>query len=109
MFQGILEWKDAFLDYKSNQLKQSKNWDFSKGDRYSLVLIKNLQFFHLLFLGNIGQENVFYDILERKEEFLDYKNSNSKKSKNRDFSIVNTDALHGFDPKLAIFSSPFLG
>ena len=34
------------------------------------------------FLGNIGQENVFYDILERKNTFLGYKNMKSKKSKN---------------------------
>ena len=34
------------------------------------------------FLGNIGQENVFYDILERKNAFLGYKNKKSKKSKN---------------------------
>ena len=27
-----------------------------------------------LFLGKIGQENVFYDILERKNPFLGYKN-----------------------------------
>ena len=27
-----------------------------------------------VFLGNIGQENVFYDILERKNAFLGYKN-----------------------------------
>ena len=26
------------------------------------------------FLGNIGQENVFYDILERKNVFVGYKN-----------------------------------
>ena len=25
-----------------------------------------------VFLGNIGQENVFYDILERKKAFLGY-------------------------------------
>ena len=29
---------------------------------------------HLFRLGNIGQENVFYDILERKNAFLGYKN-----------------------------------
>ena len=34
------------------------------------------------FLGNIGQENVFYDILERKNAFLGYKNKKFKKSKN---------------------------
>ena len=34
------------------------------------------------FLGNIGQENVFYGILERKNAFLAYRNKNFKKSKN---------------------------
>ena len=32
-----------------------------------------------LFLGNIGQENVFYDILERKNAFLGCKNTKFKK------------------------------
>ena len=39
-----------------------------------------------LFLGNIGQENVFYYILERKNVFLGSKNMKSKKSKNWHFS-----------------------
>ena len=39
-------------------------------------------FLTFFFLGNIGQENVFYHILERKNTFLGYKNMNSKKSKN---------------------------
>ena len=43
-------------------------------------------FFQLFFLGNIGQENVFYDILERENAFLGYKNKKSNKSKNLDFS-----------------------
>ena len=38
--------------------------------------------FTTFFLGNIGQENVFYDILERKNVFLGYKNKKFKKSKN---------------------------
>ena len=33
-------------------------------------------------LGNLGQENVFYDILERKDAFLGYKNKKLEKSKN---------------------------
>ena len=49
-----------------------------------MVLVQNSPFFHVLFLGNIGQENVFYDILERKNAFLGYKNK-FKKSKNWDF------------------------
>ena len=39
-------------------------------------------FFQLFFLGNIGQENVFYDILEKKNAFLRYKDHKLKKSKN---------------------------
>ena len=37
------------------------------------------------FLSNIGQENVFYDILVRKNAFLGYKNKKFKKSKNSHF------------------------
>ena len=47
-----------------------------------MVLVQKWPFFQLLFLGNIGQENVFYDILERKNAFLSYKNKKFKKSKN---------------------------
>ena len=42
--------------------------------------------FPTFFLGNIDQENVFYDILERKNAFLGYKNNKSQKSKNWHFS-----------------------
>ena len=42
--------------------------------------------FPIFFLGNIGKENVYYDILERKNVFLGYKNNKSKKSKNWHFS-----------------------
>ena len=37
------------------------------------------------FLGNIGKENVFYDILEWKKAFLGYKNKKFKRSKNWEF------------------------
>ena len=49
-----------------------------------MVLLKNWLFSYGFFLGtrNIGQENVFYDILERKNAFLGYKNNKLKKSKN---------------------------
>ena len=42
--------------------------------------------FPTFFLGNIRQENVFYDIRERKNPFLGYKNKKFKKSKNWHFS-----------------------
>ena len=32
-----------------------------------MVFVQNCSFFQLLFVGNIGQENVFYDILEQKK------------------------------------------
>ena len=50
-----------------------------------MVLVQNWPFFHLSFLGNIGQENVFYDILERKSASLGYKNKQFKKSKKLTF------------------------
>ena len=37
------------------------------------------------FLGILGQEIVFYDILHRKNAFLGYKNKKFKKSKYRIF------------------------
>ena len=39
-----------------------------------MVLVKKWPFFNLFLLGNIGQENVFCGILERKNAFVDYKN-----------------------------------
>ena len=47
-----------------------------------MVLVQKLPFFEVFFLGNVGQENVFYDILERKNVFLGYKNKKFKKSEN---------------------------
>ena len=47
-----------------------------------MVLVQNWPFFQLVFLGNISQENVFYDILERKNAFVGYKSNKFKKSKN---------------------------
>ena len=56
-----------------------------------MVLVRIWPFFRLFFLDNIVQENVFYDILERKHAFLGYKNNNYKQSKNSHFSKgVNT-------------------
>ena len=46
-----------------------------------MVLVQYCPFFYLLFFGNVGQENVFYDILRRKNAFLGYENKKLKKSK----------------------------
>ena len=44
-----------------------------------MVLVQKWPFFQLFFLVNIGQENVFYDILERKNALLGNKNKKLQK------------------------------
>ena len=51
-----------------------------------MVLVQTWPIFQLLFLSNIGQHTVFYDILERRNVFLGYKNKKFKKSNNWHFS-----------------------
>ena len=70
-----------------------------------MVLVQKWPFFQLFFLGNIDQENVFYNILERKNVFLGYKNNKFKKSK---IDIFPKGLTHGFGPKMAIFPTFFL-
>ena len=60
--------------------------------------------FPTLFLGNIRQETVFYDILEQKNAFLGYKN---KKFKSPKIDIFPKGLTHGFGLKIAIFLSCF--
>ena len=84
VFYDILKGKNAFLGYKNKKFKKSKNWHFSKGVN-PWFWSKNGHFSNFYFLGNIGKENVFSDILERKNAFLDYKNKKFKKSKNWHF------------------------
>ena len=85
VFYDILERKNAFLRYNNTRFKKSKNWHFSQGVNL-WCWSKNGHFFNF-FLGNLDQENVFYDILEQKKTaFLRYKNKKSKKPKNWHFS-----------------------
>ena len=86
VFCDILEQKNAFLGYKTNNYKKMKNWHFSKGvNRW--FWSKKRPFFQLCFLNSRVQENVSDDILKRKNAFLSYKNKKFKKSKNWHFSI----------------------
>ena len=78
VFLDILERKNAFLGYKNKKFKKWKNCHFSKG--VSPWFWSKIGHFSIFFFkGNIGQENVFYDILERKNAFLGYKNKKFKK------------------------------
>ena len=65
-----------------------------------MLLVQKWPFFHLFFLGNIGQENVFYDILERKNAFLGYKNKKFKMSK---MAIFPKGLTHGCVQKWRYF------
>ena len=81
IFYDILKRKNAFLGYKNKNFKKPKNCHYSKGVN-PWFLQKNGHFSKFFLLDNIDQENVFYDILERKNIFLAYKNKKFKKSKN---------------------------
>ena len=61
-------------------------------------------FLPFYFLGNIGQEHVFYDILERKNGSLGCKNEIFKKTK---IDIFQKGLTHRFGPKKAIFPTFF--
>ena len=102
VFCDILEQKNAFLGYKNKKFKTPKIDIFPKGLTHGFG--PKIAIFPTFFFGNIGQENVFYDIFERKNDFLGYKNKEFKKSKNRHFSKgVNP----GFWSKNCHFSNLF--
>ena len=103
VFYDILERKNAFLGCKNKKFKMSKNWHFSKGVN-PWFWSNNGHFSNFFFLGNIGQENVFYDILERKNAFLRCKNKKFKMSK---IGIFLKGLTHGFGPIMAIFPTFF--
>ena len=83
---------------KTKNSKSQKMDIFPRGITHGFVQI--WPFFQPFFLGNIGQENVFYDILQQKNAFPSYKNKNFQQSKNWHFSKGLT---HGFGPKIVIF------
>ena len=65
---------------KTRSLKSRKIDFFQKGLTHGFG--PKIAIFPFFFLGNKGRENVFYDILKRKNAFLGYKNQKFKKSKN---------------------------
>ena len=77
--------KSPFQAIKSRSSKSQKIAIFPKmlanGFGPKMVIFPTSFFF-----GKIGQENVFYDILERENFFLGYKKTNFKKPKNCHFS-----------------------
>ena len=76
-FYDIWERKNAFQDYENKKFKKSKESHFSKGLTHGFG--SKMAIFSTFFLGNIGQENVLYDSLEKKKAFLGYKKNKLKK------------------------------
>ena len=67
MFNDILEPKNDIVRHKNKNFKLSKNGEFSTMEKNSWFWSKTDHFSNLFFLANIGQENVFYVILELKK------------------------------------------
>ena len=67
-------------DIKKRSSKSQKNGLFSQGVN-PWYWSKNGYFSKPFFLDNIRQENVFYNVEERKNAFLGYKKKKFKKSK----------------------------
>ena len=65
-----------------------------------MVLVQKWPVFQLLFLGNIGQESVFDDILERKNAILAKKN---RSSISRKIDVFTKGLTHGIGQKMAMF------
>ena len=78
VFYYILHRKTALLAYKNKKFKKSKNWHFPKGVN-PWFWSENGRFSNFYFLGNIGQENLFYDIVHRKNALVAYKKKKFKK------------------------------
>ena len=81
VFYDILERKNAFLGHKNKEFKTSKIFNFTT-EVNPWFWSKKGHFFNFFVLGNIRQENVFYEILEGKNAFLGHKKKKFKKSKN---------------------------
>ena len=65
-----------------------------------MVLVQKWPFLQFFFFRQVGQENVFYDILEQKDAFNAIKTRSSKSGKN---DILPKGLTHSFGPKMAIF------
>ena len=99
----MIERKNTFVGFKNKELKKTKNGYVFK--EVSPWFWSNIGHFSIFcFLGNLGQKNVFYHILERKSAFLCYK---KRSLKSRKCEIFLKGLVHGFGPKLAIFPSSF--
>ena len=81
VFYDILERKKRLSRLQRRRVqKVEKLRFFQRG--YPMYLVQKWPYFQLFFLRNIGQKNVFYDILEPKNACRGYKNNKFQKVKN---------------------------
>ena len=69
-----------------------------------MVLVQKWPFIQLFFLGNVGQEMFFYDIVNEKTPFYAIK---KRSSKGRKINIFPKGLAHDFGPKMAMFPTFF--
>ena len=67
-----------------------------------MVLVKNWTFVQLFFLGKMGRENLFGNVLDIIIAFLDYVNINTNRSQ---ICIFAKGLVHGFSQKWDICST----
>ena len=91
--------KKPFQAIKIRTSKSQKIDIFSKGLTHGFD--PKMAVFPTFFLGNIGQENVFYDIVHPKNAFVAYKKKSSKSGK------TSKGLTNSFGSKLAIFPNFF--
>ena len=70
MFNGVLNKKEAFLDYENVSFFKCPKLHFSQG--VNTILVKKLEFFLYLFLVKIRLEITVTDDLEKIEAFTDF-------------------------------------
>ena len=91
MFYVILKGRNASLDYINKKLKKSKNWIFPKGlvNGFGQKLVIFPHFYFREYRPEecvLNQKSVFYDIVQGRNAFLNYRNKNLKTFKNWDIS-----------------------
>ena len=96
--------KTLFTAIKRRSSKSRKIEIFPNGLTHGQFCSKDGRFSNFCFLGNIGKENVFFDIVHRKNAFSAYK---TKSSKSRKTEIFPQGLTHSFGPKLAIIPTFF--
>ena len=103
VFYDILEQKKAFLGYKNNKFKNSKNWHFSKAVN-PWFWTKNGHFSNFFFRQYRPGKRLLRYSRTKKTPFKTIKKEGSKSLK---IDIFPKGLIHGFGPKMASFPTFF--